>query len=76
MLVPYSKTLLVFSITKGRSALKSSVCLLSVTGSSAGALNPMSLSLMLVSGIPSYALSFLSALLSAVVCTPILNAFV
>ena len=53
MLDPHNKTLLGFSITKGRSALKSSACLLSVTGSSAGALNPMSLSLMPVSGIPS-----------------------
>ena len=50
---PHNKTLLGFSITKGRSALELSACLLSVTGSNAGAPNPLSLSLMLVSGILS-----------------------
>ena len=53
MLDPHHKTLLGFSITNGRSALELSACLLSVTGSNAGAPNPLSLSLMLVSGILS-----------------------
>ena len=50
-----------------------SACLLSVTGSSAGVPNPMSLSLMPVSGILSYAVLVLSTLSSVVVCAPILN---
>ena len=73
---PHNKTLLGFSITKLKVVVLLSACLLSVTGSSAGSLNLVSLSLMPVSGILSYIVSVLNALSSVVVCALILNAVV